>query len=138
MKKIINNKVYDTNSAKKIAEWDNGNYGLDSCVETLYKKRTGEFFLRGDGGAMSKYAVSCGDNNWCGGEKIIPMSYESAREWAEKHLSPDEYESIFGEVVEDDSRVIITISVSTSAVERAKRAAAQQGISLSAYIEGLI
>lgn len=140
MKKIINGKVYDTEKAECVGEWSNGCYTTDFqyCSEDLYRKRTGEFFLHGDGGAMSKYAVSGGNGNWGPGSKIIPLTYEAAQKWAEKHLDGEDYEAIFGEVVEDDSRASITIYMSTSAIERAKRAASQEGISLSAYIEGLI
>lgn len=140
MKKIINGKVYDTNSANNVGGWDNNRSvtDFDYCSETLYRKRTGEFFLYGEGGAMSKYSVSRGNNSWSGGEMIIPLSYEAAQKWAEKHLSGDDYESIFGEVDEDDSRTQLSLSLSTSAVERARRAAAQAGLSLSAYIESLI
>lgn len=137
MKKIINGKVYDTESAKLIGEWDNGRYGRDfgMCTEDLYQKRTGEFFLHGCGGPMSKYAVSHGDNDWSGGEKVIPLSYDAAREWSESHLPAEEYEAIFGDVIEDGSRMTVTLSLSASAVERAKRAAAQAKMSLSAYVE---
>lgn len=140
MKKIINNKVYDTETAVCVGEWSNGHYtnDLSYCSEDLYRKRTGEFFLHGDGGPMSKYAVSCGNNSWGRGEKIIPLTYEAAQKWAEEHLGGDEYEAIFGEVVEDDSRASITIYMSTAAIERAKRAASQAGMSLSGYIESLI
>ena len=51
MKKIINGKVYDTDTAKLIGSWDNGIYGdLDSVSEDLYRKRTGEFFIFGHEG----------------------------------------------------------------------------------------
>ena len=140
MKKIINGKVYDTASAKLVGEWDNGRYGMDfgRCAEDLYHKRTGEFFLHGSGGPMSKYSVSYGDNEWGGGEKIIPLTYTAAQKWAEDKLNAEQYEAIFGAVPEDDSRVTITLSLSASSVELAKRAAAKAGISLSSYIEGLI
>lgn len=140
MKKIISNKVYDTEKAECMGEWNNGCYTDRSryCSECLYRKRTGEFFLHGSGGAMSKYAVSHGNNNWGGGEKIIPLTYQSAQDWAEEHLSGEEYESIFGAVVEDESRQALTLSMSSAVVERAKRAAAKAGVSLSAYIESLI
>ena len=139
MKKIINGKVYDTNSAKRVGDWGNGRYGEFSyCSEELYRKRTGEFFLYGEGGAQSKYSKSCGNNSWSGSEMIIPLSYEAAQKWAEEHLDGDAYEAIFGEVEEDDSRIQIGLSLSASAVERAKRSAAQAGLSLSAYIESLI
>ena len=57
MKTIINGRMYDTETAEKIAGWDNGIYGRDfrSCEETLYKKKTGEYFIYGSGGADSKY-----------------------------------------------------------------------------------
>lgn len=140
MKKIISGKVYDTDKAERIGEWENGHRPNDFnyCLEELYRKRTGEFFLCGEGGPASKYAESCGNNSWCGGAKIIPLSYKSAQEWAEEHLNGDEYEAIFGEVVEDEGRASITICMSTATIERAKRAASQAGISLSGYIESLI
>lgn len=139
MKKIINGKIYDTNSAERVGDWDNGRNGdFSYCSEELYRKRTGEFFLYGEGGAQSKYSKSCGNNSWSGSEMIIPLSYEAAKKWAEEHLNGDAYESIFGEVEEDDSHTRLTLSVSASAVERAKRSAAQAGLSLSAYIESLI
>ena len=140
MKKIINGKVYDTGTAEKVGCWSN-NYSTSDfgyCSEELYRKRTGEFFLYGEGGPSSKYSICIGNNEWGYGKTIIPLSYDAAREWAEDHLSASEYESIFGEVTEDDSRVTVTLSLSASAVEKAKRAAAQTGMGLSAYIEKLI
>ena len=101
MKKIINGKKYDTETAKKVGYWTN-NYSCSDfqcCEETLYRKKTGEYFLYGSGGPMSKYSQSYG-NMTGGGEKIIPMTEADARKWAEKHLDGDEYEEIFGEVEE--------------------------------------
>lgn len=140
MKKIINGKVYDTEKAQCVGGWSNGQYTSDFsyCSEDLYKKRTGEFFLYGEGGPMSKYAESCGNNSWSGGAKIIPLSYKAAQEWAEEHLNGEEYESIFGEVEEDESKTAVTLSLSVAAVEKARKTASEKGISLSAYIESLI
>lgn len=140
MKKIINGRSYDTETAREVASWGNAGWWNDfeHLEETLYQKKNGEFFLFGEGGPMTKYAVSTGQNTWSGGSKIIPMSYDAAREWAEEKLSADKYESIFGEIAEDDSRVSVTLSLSASAVETAKRAASQAGMNLSAYIESLI
>lgn len=140
MKKIINGKVYDTETAKEVGKWEN--YGswrdFSHMEEILYQKRTGEFFLFGAGGPQTKYAESAGQNSWTGGSKIIPLSWDSARAWAEENLDAGDYESIFGEVAEDESRTTVTLSLSAGAVETAKRAAAQAGVSLSAYIESLI
>lgn len=139
MKKIINGKKYDTATAKEVGSYQKG-YGRDLSYyrEDLYRKKTGEFFLCGEGGPASKYAESCGNNSWSGGCQIIPLTYEAARTWAEEHLDADEYEAIFGEVSEDDSRTAATLSLSVTALETAKRAAAKSGMNLSAYIEALI
>lgn len=140
MKKIINGKMYNTDTAKELAGWPSpGGWGdFSHYEETLYQKRTGEFFLYGEGGPMTRYAESAGQNQWRGGSKIIPLAWEDAREWAENKLDADDYEEIFGEVSEDESRTVVTLSISAGALERAKRAASQLGVSLSAYIEGLI
>lgn len=99
MKQIINGKMYNTETATEVASWWNGYSRRDFkfCEETLYLKRTGEFFLYGEGGAMSKYSESCGQNCWVGGSQIIPLTIDKAKQWAEKHLDADEYISLFGE-----------------------------------------
>ena len=138
MKKIINGKKYDTDTAKEVGSSQRNCGELSYCCEELYRKKIGEFFLYGEGGPASKYAESCGNNSWSGGCRIIPLTYEAARAWAEKHLDADEYEAIFGEVSEDDSRTAATLSLSVTALETAKRSAAKSGMNLSAYIEALI
>lgn len=139
MKKIINNKVYDTKTAKKLGEWyKNWEDNLYRVTEELYRKRTGEFFLYGYGGPGSKYGVSSGNGNWSSSEEIIPLSYEAAQEWAEKYLDGEGYEAIFGEVVEDDTKTMVAIYLPTSKVETYKRSAAKNGLSLTAYLEDLL
>ena len=101
MKKIINGRMYNTETAKMVGEWNNGRYGdFGYCSESLYQKKTGEFFLYGEGGPMSKYVVSCGSNSWGGGEMITPLNEKEAKQWSEHHITADEYENIFGEVDE--------------------------------------
>lgn len=57
MKKIIDGKTYNTETAKVVSVSCNGEYGNMSYVEeTLYKKKTGEYFLYGISGANGKYA----------------------------------------------------------------------------------
>lgn len=140
MKKIINGKIYNTETATEWASFSNcGDWrDLSHYCETLYRKRTGEFFLYGKGGSMTKYAETVGLNQWSSGSRIMPMSWEEARAWAEANLTVDEYEALFGEVVEDESKTVIVLSLSVASVERVKRAAAKKGISLSAYIDDLI
>lgn len=140
MEKIINGKVYDTATAREVAygysTYPRGD--LHFWEETLYLKKTGEFFLHGEGGPMTKYAVATGDNSWSGGQKIIPLTYQAAKEWAEKHLDGNDYEAIFGEVVEDESRRAVSLSLSVTAAETLARRASAEGITQSALVERLI
>lgn len=142
MKKIINGRVYDTEKARELGTYANaGNWrDFSHLEETLYRKKTGEFFLHGEGGPATKYAEAEGQNSWTGGRRIMPMTYDEAREWAEEHLTADEYEVIFGEIVEDDGagKQVVSISVSPAKWEAAKRKAAQMGIGISEYIESLL
>ena len=96
MKKIIRNKVYDTDTAQLLGEYAPDPYRSDFSYfcESLYRKKTGEFFLHGEGNAASKYARSCGQNEYCGGEKIVPLTYEDAQAWSEEHLDGDDYIAI--------------------------------------------
>ena len=129
MKKIINGKRYDTDTAIQVAEWESG-YPNDFSYfcEQLYRKRTGEYFIFGHGNAASKYAISAGNNSWAGGSALIPLTYDSAREWGEDHMDADEYEAEFGEVSEgDEGDVVISIRVSPAAKAALDRMAARTG-----------
>ena len=139
MNKIINGKRYSTDSAKEMASDSYSNYtDFHYWSETLYRKNTGEYFLHGEGGPMSRYAETIGQNQWTGGEKIIPLSVEAAQKWAEEHLTGDEYEAIFGEVVETATKRTISLSLTESAIEKIKRGAAEAGVSMSEFVESLL
>ena len=142
MKKIINGRKYDTDTAKCVGSWDNG-YGCNDfkyVKEDLYRKKNGEFFLYGEGGPTTKYREPEGQHGWTGGSRITPLSVDRAHDWAEKHLDADEYESIFGKVDEGETpgKISVTLCVSEERWETAKRAAAEKGIEISEYIESLI
>ena len=140
MKKIINNRKYDTETARKVGfACNNVSYSdFNWWEETLFCKRTGEYFLYGEGGPMSRYAESQGDNSWGFGNAIIPLTFNKAREWAEAHLTTDEYEAEFGEVTEDDSSEALSISLPASLVASLRRQAQETGVSLSALIASIL
>lgn len=102
MKKIIDGKKYDTETAKCVCVMTNGYYSNDFNYEReeLYLKKTGEYFIYGEGGARSKYNQQCGGNSYCGGSAITPVSKERAMEFVENYGSAEEYEELFGEVDE--------------------------------------
>lgn len=140
MKKIINQKRYDTDTAKEMGSWEN-NYLMNDFHwfrETLYQKKTGEFFVHGQGNAASRYAERVGASGWTGSEKLVPMTWDEAREWAEEHLEADEYETIFGEVAEDDSRTAISLTIPVHVHERLKKMAAKTGKTQSDIIAEMI
>lgn len=140
MKKIINGKVYDTETAQEVGAWDNNMSHRDVCwcSETLYRKKTGEYFIHGKGGPASRYAEAVGSNGWRFGERIMPLTYKWATEWAEKHLDCDEYEQIFGKVTEDETRKTAAYSLSVTAIEVLRRMAQAQGRPASEILDELI
>ena len=140
MKKYINGKKYDTETAQAVGSWSNNRTYSDFswCAETLYRKKTGEFFLYGAGGPMSHYAKSAGDNSWSGGEEIRPMSFDEARAWAEEQLDGDEYEKIFGEIGDDDTDVLISAVVKASSRDRLRRAVEKTGKTAGQILDELI
>ena len=136
MKKIIDGKMYNTETAKELNYWSNnlGPRDFSHMTETLYRKKTGEFFLHGEGGARTKYAESCG-HGWTSGEQIVPLTFAEAKEWAEENLDADEYEEIFGEVPEDNSKVLISLTVSVTCAEMLKRRASESGKTQGEIVE---
>lgn len=137
MKKVINNKLYNTDTAKQLGAWENTqDYGdFNYMSEQLYQKRTGEYFLHGEGGPMSKYAESTSQNSWSGGEMIIPLTMEKAREWAEEHLDAEGYAEIFGEPGDDDTLENLYVQLPADLMTRMRRYAAEHKTSLRAVVE---
>ena len=101
MKKIINGRKYDTDTAKIIDSYNNGlpcnDYAYFS--EALYQKATKEFFVYGHGGAGSHYKV-CSGNGVTGGDAIIPLSESEAKKWVEINSTTEIYEELFGKFEE--------------------------------------
>ena len=98
MKKIINGKMYNTETATEVYSWSNGRGWSDFRCEhdKLYRKKTGEFFLWGEGGPMTRWAESDGDG-LTAGSGIIPFTVDEAKEFLERHDATDEYIALFGE-----------------------------------------
>lgn len=98
MRDIINGKMYNTDTAELVATYYNicTSSNVEFFREELYRKKNGEWFLHGEGNAMSAYATVQGNNSgW--GEKIIPYTDSEARKWAETYADVDTYIKYFGE-----------------------------------------
>ncbi len=100
MKKVIDGKMYDTETAEKVASWDNGYSESDFhyCSYKLYRSKKGSWFLYGEGGAMSVYAATCGSNTH-GGNGIEVLTSGEALEWLSKHGFADEAEQYFADKI---------------------------------------
>lgn len=140
MVQIIRGKVYNTNTAKELGWYFYGRSyrDLDYVEEKLYRKRTGEFFLYGSGGPVSKYAVSAGQNSWSGGSRIIPLSTQEARDWAGKNLSVQDFEAIFGPTSESGTSTLLEVQISSALAEQLVAGAEREGKPLDTYVEQLL
>lgn len=141
MNKIINGARYDTEKATKIGSirpmgQDTGNFSY--FCETLYRTKSGKYFLHGEGHGNSKYGVWRGNTGgW--GEAIRPYTLEDAKEWGEANLSADEYEAEFGEVVDDPGeRVPLSLTVAADIKAALEKQRNKTGISMSQIVEAIL
>jgi len=93
MIKIIDGKRYNTTTATKIGgDWNGLSISdFNYCSETLYQTKKGQYFLHGDGGAMSRYSKCCG-GSCCGSTDIVLLTPHEALAWASEHLDETEME----------------------------------------------
>ena len=141
MKKIINGAKYDTTTAKRLGIWENGYSRSDFnyCSEDLYQTKSGKYFLHGEGGPMSKYSQSCGNNSWTGGQHIEPLTPAAAREWAEEHLDADAYCALFGEPEEaSDGREALTLTLPSDIKRALENMRAETGKSISQIVTDMV
>jgi hypothetical protein len=81
MKRIINGKTYNTDTAQHVCDLRcSANRGDFRYHDTaLYRSPKGQFFLSGEGGAMSMWSQSVGNNGSCGGSGIRLVDESEAR-----------------------------------------------------------
>lgn len=102
MKRIIDGKRYNTETAEEIAsyETDLGRGNFRHYTESICKTKSGNWFLAGEGGPMTKYSQPCGDMTG-GGEDIIPLSSDEAQRWLESHNETAALEAHFSDKIKD-------------------------------------
>ena len=83
MKRIIQGKIYNTDTATRIGNRQHSNRGDFHYEDTdLYRTPKGAFFISGEGGALSRWSEPCG-NGMSGGHGIQAMSATEALAWCE-------------------------------------------------------
>lgn len=143
MNKIIKGKRYNTETAAEICEHQNGvASGFERLEETLYQKRSGEFFLHYAGGALTKYAVRCG-NETSGSEGIKPLTENEAKQFCEKYADAETYAQMFGDPDPDDNlgcgeTVNCNLRLSAQNYEKLKKTAVDKRITMSELANRII
>jgi hypothetical protein len=92
MKKVIDGKIYNTDTAQRICTLPCNADG-DSFKEhytSLYRTKNGNYFLEGDGGAATMWARSVGNAKiWGSGLRQIDTA-EAMQHACSANLSPEE------------------------------------------------
>lgn len=139
MQQTIAGKVYDTETAKAMGNWQRGLSSDKNYIsETLYHTPQGLYFLHGEGGSRSRYAQRTAPNTWGYGERIIPMSGEEAHAWAENHLTDNAYDKVFGANAHDEVLTPMLIRLRPAVIEKLTQAAREQNCPLVDLAESLI
>ncbi|MEG2570448.1 MAG: hypothetical protein RSA70_03345 [Clostridia bacterium] len=133
MKKYFNGALYNTDSAEILAATNNGLPTSDFAYfsEALYRTKSCNYFIHGEGGARSRYCSYLG-NTWSFGEKITPISEASAREWIAENFDSAKYEEVFAPAAEP---VQMTIIISQDARNQLEELKATSGKTFRAIIE---
>lgn len=114
MKKRIGTKLYDTDTAELVCDYDLGK---------VYRKKTGngEFFVHNE-----KTGI------------IIALEYDTAKEIIKANAPKDVFDNLFSLKGKDTTKKMIPISMSDYDKLRLKRASAKRKMSMSEYIVWLI
>lgn len=139
MRKIKEGRQYDTEAAMYVASCTHGIEGdPDWYTEKLYRKKTGEFFIAGEGGEKTRYAHRLYGTVGPGFD-IIPLDHEDVRAWSADHEVPiptELFDAGYGKG--DRAGRYVGAMVSEEAVERLSLASRRTGESKAKILERLI
>ena len=102
MKKVINGRMYDTETATMLGKVTLGEpRNWDYHEEVLFQKKNGDYFFRLEGTVISRCLQHIFPEILnASAERICPTSKRIAMQWAEENFDGDKYVEIFGEVEE--------------------------------------
>jgi hypothetical protein len=99
MRKIINNLLYDTETASKICSIKVDELNPNAEDTTLYRSKNGRFFIAGKGGVRWRAGVRT-ELDGITGEGLATVTDEEAKAIVVHSGTIDMYESLFGPVEE--------------------------------------
>ena len=131
MRKIINNRAYDTTTSRLVGEVVEDSPAFRGrALCGLYRKRTGEYFLCVTDAGQAANERSSGD--------VTPLDYESARRWAESYLDDAAFGAEFGEAPDDDQGTVLSVRVSTRAERVLEQWCSRTGEAKGATVDRII
>jgi hypothetical protein len=121
---VIKNKVYNTGTAKFIGRYTAPNKDGKAVIETLYRKKNGEYFIH-------RAATP-----WTGKDRIIPLSYDDAVQWGKMSLCDLDFNKAFTGAVRGEGVVKVTLSSEARALLEQEQSAS--GRTYNDIIEQLV
>lgn len=102
MRRVIDGKRYDTETAQEVHAWDNGRYQSDFRyrAKSLFRTAKGAWFIYHEGGAMTDMARTVGDASAAGAD-IEPVTDRDALAFLESHGGEEAIELVFADQVAD-------------------------------------
>lgn len=141
MRKVIRGRVYDTDTARRVlrveGRIDPGDPRTWRC-ESLFRKRTGEYFIAGRGGAETRWADVSQAGGPMPGEGVVPVGYDQAREWMEAHAGDGGCLGEFGVAAKASGSVVMYARVRASSKAVLDREAARSGRTRGEILDELL
>ena len=132
VKRIIDGKTYNTETATQLASWSTANdpdkQGIGyEAGGILFQTRHGAHFIVNHNDGLEPWED--------GYEKLIPLDPEQAQRWTEQYCSAEEVEALFGEMPEaGDAEAKLTLRMPEVLRRRLVALAERRKQSLNAWI----
>lgn len=144
METRINGLRYNTETAKELARWssDCPVNDFNYYEEWLFKKRTGEYFLYGEGGPASPYAEYVEHSGSVAGYGIKPLTRKQAKNWLERaanEFAPygQTYEQEFG-LKKTGKNVAVIVKLDKALKDKLDKLAAHNHMTIDQVTANLI
>lgn len=139
MKRIINGVTYNTATATEIYQYKHTSVlctDFRYYEEVLYRTRSGNYFLFGEGEALSPYSEAYGTNGRTGAAEIVPLTESEAREWLERFEDPDEIcPELFADAGDvEPSESVIYLRLPSILKNQLEQLATQENQSLNTFL----
>ena len=138
MRKRIDGRRFDTETAEKLADWASATSDGTRVTHALMMKRTGEMFLHTTVDQRGSGLASAGRREW-----VEPCSLDAAADMVCEHA--ENSMAVLSRMAErvsrgsgDGATVMLQVRVSREARERLRRAARAEGVTMSRYVEEMI